>query len=88
MNTEVIKGNLTALSPISHGGNEQYGTTKLILTLPTIIKNDEGKTEIDNIPCIHGNAIRGYLRRLIMQDMLDLIDYKLDRGTFLSCGMW
>jgi hypothetical protein len=78
MNTKVVKGNITALSPLHHGSNEQYGTTRLILTLPTIIKNENGETEIDNIPCIHGNAIRGYLRRLIMQDMLDLIDYQLD----------
>ena len=79
METLSIKGNLTALAPIHHGANEVTGTTKLILTLPNVIRNHEtGKTEIDNIPAIHGNAIRGYLRRLIMQDMLDLLDYKLD----------
>lgn len=79
METNIFKGNLTALSPIHHGGSEDYGTTKLILTLPTVIINPlNGKEEIDNIPAIHGNAIRGYLRRLIMDDYLTLLDYELD----------
>lgn len=79
METTVIKGNLTALSPIHHGGSEDYGTTKLILSLPNVIINPlNGKTEIDNIPAIHGNAIRGYLRRLVMDDFLTLLDYELD----------
>lgn len=79
METLRFKGNLTALSPIYHGGSEDYGTTKLILTLPTVIINPlTGKEEIDNIPAIHGNAIRGYLRRLVMDDFLTLLDYELD----------
>ncbi len=79
METILFKGNLTALSPIHHGGSEDYGTTKLILTLPTVIINPlTGKEEIDNIPAIHGNAIRGYLRRLVMDDYLTLLDYELD----------
>lgn len=79
METLRFKGNLTALSPIHHGGSEDYGTTKLILTLPTIIVNPlNGEEEIDNIPAIHGNAIRGYLRRLIMDDFLTQLDYELD----------
>lgn len=79
METNIFKGNLTALAPIHHGGSEDYGTTKLILALPTVIINPlTGKEEIDNIPAIHGNAIRGYLRRLIMDDYLTLLDYELD----------
>lgn len=79
METITIKGNLTALSPIHHGGSENYGTTKLILQMPTVIRNPEtGEEEVDNIPAIHGNAIRGYLRRLIMDDFLTLLDYELD----------
>ena len=79
METNIFKGNLTALSPIHHGGSEDYGTTKLILTLPTVIINPlTGKEEIDNIPAIHGNAIRGYLRRLIMDDYLTQLDYELN----------
>lgn len=79
METLKFKGNWTALSPIHHGGSDDYGTTKLILSLPTVIINPlNGKEEIDNIPTIHGNAIRGYLRRLAMDDFLTLLDYKLD----------
>ena len=79
METILFKGNLTALSPIHHGGSEDYGTTKLILTLPTVIINPlTNNEEIDNIPAIHGNAIRGYLRRLIMDDFLTQLDYELD----------
>lgn len=79
METLRFKGNWTALSPIHHGGSEDYGTTKLILALPTVIINPlTGKEEIDNIPCIHGNAVRGYLRRLLMDDFLTLLDYELD----------
>ncbi len=79
MKTEVIRGNIEALSPIHHGGSESYGTIKPILALPTVVKNAEtGKEEIDQIPTIHGNSIRGNLRSLIMQDFLDLLDYQLD----------
>ena len=79
METVRYKGNWTALSPIHHGGSEDYGTTKLILTLPTVVINPlTGKEEIDNIPAIHGNAVRGYLRRLIMDDFLTQLDYELD----------
>ena len=73
MDTEVIKGNWTALTPIHHGGSDDYGTTKLILELPCIVGD-----EIIEVPTIHGNAVRGYLRRLIMQDYLDNLDYKLN----------
>lgn len=79
MITEIIKGNIEALEPIHHGGNESYGTSKMILKMPQICINpDTGEEEILEIPCIHGNAIRGYLRRLIMQDFLDLLGYKLN----------
>lgn len=79
METEVLKGNIEALSPIHHGGSESHGTIKPILTLPTVVKNAEtGEEEIDLIPTIHGNSIRGNLRSLIMQDFLDQLDYKLD----------
>ena len=78
METLRFKGNLTALSPIHHGGSEDYGATKLILTLPNVIINPlTSKEEIDNIPAIHGNAIRGYLRRLIMDDFLTQLNYEL-----------
>ncbi len=79
METEIFRGNIQALSPIHHGGDSVHGTIKPILALPTVVKNAEtGEEEIDLIPTIHGNSIRGNLRALIMQDFLDLLDYKLD----------
>lgn len=79
METETIKGNIEALSPIHHGGSESHGTIKPILVLPTVVRNAEtGEEEIDLIPTIHGNSIRGNLRSLIMQDFLDQLDYTLD----------
>lgn len=79
METIHVKGNWTALSPIHHGGSEMYGITRLILVQPTVSHNSlSGELEIDNIPVIHGNAIRGMLRRLIMEDFLTQLDYTLD----------
>ena len=79
METIVFKGNWTALSPIHHGASDDYGNTKLILSLPTVIVNPvTNEKEVDNIPTIHGNTVRGYLRRLIMDDYLTLLDYELD----------
>ena len=79
MLTENFKGHMTALQPLHHGGKGDYGTTKIILALPSIITNPlTGEKEIDEIPAIHGNAIRGILRRLMMQDYLDRLDYTLD----------
>lgn len=79
METTVFKGNWTALSPIHHGASEDYGTTKLILSLPAVIVNPvTNEKEVDVIPTIHGNAVRGYLRRLIMDDYLTQLNYELD----------
>lgn len=79
METINIKGNWTALSPLHHGGSDTYGTVKLIHTQPTVVRNSiSGELEVDNIPCIHGNAVRGMLRRLLLEDYLTQLDYKLD----------
>ena len=78
LNTEISQGTIKLESPLHHGSSEQYGTSKLLLTLPTIVINDNDEFEIINIPAVHGNSIRGYLRRLIMQDLLDEIDYELN----------
>ncbi|RAP49679.1 MAG: hypothetical protein BZ138_07450 [Methanosphaera sp. rholeuAM270] len=79
METISIKGNWTATAPIHHGGSDDYGTTKLIHVQPTVVRNSiTGEQEIDNIPCIHGNAVRGMLRRLVLDDFLTQIDYQLE----------
>lgn len=78
METKKYHGILTALSPIHHGGSETYGTIKPILTLPTLVEAENGQVKVEDVPYIHGNAIRGYLRRLIMQDFLDQLKYELE----------
>lgn len=78
METIRVKGNWKALAPITHFGSEEYGTTKLIHVQPTIIHDSiTQEIAIDNIPCIHGNAIRGMLRRLLLDDFLTQINYDL-----------
>lgn len=72
MNTEHFEGYLIAQSPIHHGGDEKVGNESLIRRESYMIDNQR----ID-IPVISGNAIRGILRRMLMADMLQQIDYKL-----------
>lgn len=77
MRTKEYNGILTALSPIHHGSSDTGGTTRTILTIPQICYNNDGEKTIENIPTIHGNAIRGLLRRYIMQDFFERLEYKL-----------
>lgn len=66
------RGTLTAVSEIHHGGDEQTGNVRLLRTVKTWSHAD-GK--IVRLPVISGNAIRGVLRRKLMADMLERIDY-------------
>jgi len=72
METLKIEGTLTVLSPLHHGGDEKTGTEALLRRMRWIVKDQP--TEI---PYIEGNAIRGYLRRLLMEDLLSQLDHKL-----------
>jgi hypothetical protein len=71
--TEIYPGILVALSPIHHGGDEKAGNTQTIKRIAFMI--DGRKTMI---PVISGNSIRGVLRRLIMADMLERLEYTLE----------
>lgn len=53
-----IKGILTALSPVYHGGNEKTGSVVLLNRLKFIV---DGKPT--DVPIISGNQVRGRLRR-------------------------
>ncbi len=68
-----IEGVITALSPIVHGGNEKTGATVLLRREKFLVN---GKPV--DVPIISGNAIRGYLRRLVMADFLKQVDYAPD----------
>lgn len=67
-----LRGTLTALSEIHHGGDEQTGNVRLLRTVK-VYDPEVGKPV--RVPVISGNAIRGVLRRKIMFDLLERIDY-------------
>lgn len=69
----VIPGKVTALSPLFHGGNEKTGSVVLLNRIKYMI----GGKPVD-IPFVSGNEVRGYLRRLIFEDFLNLVCFKID----------
>lgn len=73
MRVYVIKGVLTALSPVYHGGSEKTGAVVLLNRLKFIV---DGRPT--DVPIISGNQVRGRLRRLLTADFLELADYKMD----------
>jgi hypothetical protein len=68
-----IKGVLTALSPVFHGGSEKTGAVVLLNRLKFIV---DGKPT--DVPIISGNQVRGRLRRLLTRDFLELANYEMD----------
>jgi len=83
------EGWLLAKSPIHHGGNEKTGSTPVLRTIYLYV---DGMGEIP-FPYLHGNAIRGKLRRLIMKDFLELLGFEVDKlpvklyHTFFTGGV-
>jgi CRISPR/Cas system CSM-associated protein Csm3 (group 7 of RAMP superfamily) len=71
----VIRGILTALSPIFHGGSEKTGAVVLLNRLKFIV---DGKPT--DVPIVSGNQVRGRLRRLLTADFLELASYRMDLG--------
>ena len=70
---DVIRGILTAETPVHSGGNEKTGSVSLLNRQRYV--SDDGPIDV---PFISGNAVRGYLRRLAFTNLLDDIDYQLD----------
>jgi hypothetical protein len=68
-----IRGILTALSPVFHGGSEKTGAVVLLNRLKFIV---DGKPT--DVPIISGNQVRGRLRRLLTRDFLELVGYEMD----------
>lgn len=80
MKNETFEGFMKAKSPISHGSPERVGND---IPLKRWVYNIDG--ERVEIPGISGNTIRnGGLRRLLMGDMLELLDYQLGSKTILQ----
>jgi len=68
-----IYGILTALSPVFHGGSEKTGSVVLLNRIKFIV---DGKPM--DVPIVSGNQIRGRLRRLLVEDFLELAGFKMD----------
>lgn len=88
MKTERINGTVKVLSPLYHGGDEKTGSESLLRRMTFL----NAKGEQIEVPIISGNAIRGYLRRLIMADFFDRLKYKTDSvglyHSFFSGGVF
>jgi len=67
-----ITGTIDALSPIVHHGDEKTGSTPI---LRAMTHWDPEQGEFVRLPFVSGNAIRGVLRRLVMSDLVDRLDY-------------
>ena len=68
-----VYGILTALSPVFHGGSEKTGSVVLLNRIKFIV---DGKPM--DVPIVSGNQIRGRLRRLLVEDFLELAGFKMD----------
>jgi hypothetical protein len=71
---ERFPGTLEALSPIHHGGDEKTGSTPILRSLTHW---DPDASAHVRLPVIAGNAIRGFLRRLLMKDLLKHAGYEV-----------
>jgi CRISPR type IV-associated protein Csf2 len=71
MKTYIMEGIVTALSSISHNGGEQNGITTQ-LRREKFVQPDG---EVEDVPVISGNSIRGLLRDIGMFYMLQKLGY-------------
>lgn len=79
MKTYIMEGIVTALSSVSHNGGEQNGITSQ-LRREKFVQTDG---DVEDVPVISGNSIRGTLRDVGMFDMLQKLGYGVDaeKGT-------
>lgn len=70
---KTYKGIITAETPLHHGGNVKTGSQSMLRRIKYYVNG-----KFIEIPYISGNAIRGRLRRLVFDDLLALIDYKIE----------
>ena len=68
-----INGKLEALTSIFHGGDEKTGSSPLLRRIDIYVKQDN---DYVSIPYIHGNAVRGRLRRIIWSDFISRINFE------------
>jgi hypothetical protein len=75
---KTIPGYFIALSQIHHGGDNKTGSETLFRRQEYLVNG-----EYISIPLIHGNALRGVWRRIIMHDLSNVLDigYKNDEDS-------
>lgn len=73
MKIKKFEGIITATTSISQSGDGKTGAS---VCLPRQMQYIEQKDNFIELPFIAGNSIRGYLRRLIMRDFCDQLDWK------------
>jgi len=71
MNVETYRGIITALAPVHSGSDIKMGNEKTLRTLQYNLP--DGPVEV---PVVSGNGIRGPLRRLIFQDLIERAGYE------------
>lgn len=72
--TETITGGATALSQIHTGGDAQTGNRQLLRTEKIRLPDED---RFDDVPFIAGNSVRGHLRRLLAEDLVQRLDYTI-----------
>lgn len=68
MKTEYVTGFIRAKSALHHGGDEKTGCETLFRRMKFVVDD-----RLVEVPVIDGNAVRGNLRRLLMQDFIERI---------------
>lgn len=79
-----VDGEVTALSPLSHDGDERAGNSTRLRRQAMILRDGSKQS----IPYVSGNAVRGYLRRRAMADMLRDVDYAVDATKAGGKSLW
>lgn len=72
--TETIRGGATATSQIHTGGDAQTGNRQLLRTEKIRVPDED---RFDDVPFIAGNSVRGHLRRLLAEDLMQRLDYTI-----------
>lgn len=78
-----MPGMVTALSPLSHNGDTPGGNATRLRHQVMMVDGVQRK-----IPYVSGNAVRGYLRRRAMTDMLRRIGYAVDTAEAGGKRLW
>ena len=70
MKTTTVRGLLRAQTPVHHGGDERTGNCTMLRRMPYMVDGERRA-----VPVVSGNSIRGQWRRVVMQDLCELVEY-------------